>query len=350
MTVLLVLLGVVVAASTVTLLAGMIRLGRRSDGGSGPAALTDVMEAAFLGGGPGRVADAALAEMRADGRLTIGGPGIVLVRQAVSRHPVEDSVLREHAAAPTGALRALRLAVMRSLPVQAIGDTLAARGLLLRPEATRPWRKWALFHALGCLVALPVSIGMSVAANLSESDQATGPWPGLAVTAVVVLGLATGLACSATLVKKRVTGAGQHALRQFQESRSDVSTAHLVAAHGPRALPDPVLRRQLQMAARPLRGNRGSARRTVSAGQAVSTAATSGPVVWCAGSDPGSGSGCGAGGSGSCGGSSGSGCGSSGGSGCGGSSGSGCGGSSGNSCGGGSSSCGGGGSSCGGSN
>jgi uncharacterized protein (TIGR04222 family) len=340
MAVFLVLIGVAVAVSSVTLLVGMVRLGRRSDGGSGPAVLTDVMEAAFLGGGPGRVADAALAEMRADGRLTIGGPGIVLVQQAVSRHPVEASVLREHAAAPTGALRTLRLAVMRSLPVQAIGDTLAARGLLLRPEQTRPWRKWALFHALGCLVALPVSFGLTLAANFSGSDPAAGARVGLVVMPVAVVGLVIGLACSASLVKKRVTGAGQRALRQFRDARSAVSTAHLVAAHGPRALPDPVLRRQLQMAGQPVRANRRYAARTVSAGTAASTAATSGPAVWCASSDPGSGSGCGAGASSSCGG--GSSCGGSSGSSCGGSSGSSCGGSSGSSCGGGGSSCGGG--------
>lgn len=333
MAVLLVLIGVAVAVSSVTLLVGMVRLGRRSDGGSGPAALTDVMEAAFLGGGPGRVADAALAEMRADGRLTIGGPGIVLVQQAVSRNPVEASVLREHAAAPTGALRTLRLAVMRSLPVQAIGDTLAARGLLLRPERTRPWRKWALFHALGCLVALPVAFVLTVVANFSDSDSdpVAGAWVGLAVIPVVGVGLVIGLACSASLVKKRVTGAGQRALRQFRDAQSALSTAHLVAARGPRALPDPVLRRQLQMAGQPVRANRRYGTRTLSAGTAASTAATSGPAVWCASSDPGSGSGCGAGGSSGCGG----------GSGCGGSSGSSCGGSSGSSCGGGGSSCGG---------
>ncbi|MFE2036949.1 TIGR04222 domain-containing membrane protein [Streptomyces scopuliridis] len=114
-----------VVVSSVLLIAGVVR----SRGGvTGTPAVHDVWEAAFLGGGPGRVVDAALAGMRADGRLAIGGPGIVAVLQPAAHHPVERAVLQEHAMAPSGALHALRLAVMRA-PAEQVGDALAARGL-----------------------------------------------------------------------------------------------------------------------------------------------------------------------------------------------------------------------------
>ncbi|MEK8172863.1 TIGR04222 domain-containing membrane protein [Streptomyces sp. M19] len=62
------------------------------------------MEAAFLSGGPGQVADTVICRMRSDGRLAIGGPGVVSVRQPVAHHPVEHAALDVLATAPDGAL------------------------------------------------------------------------------------------------------------------------------------------------------------------------------------------------------------------------------------------------------
>ncbi|WP_392673335.1 TIGR04222 domain-containing membrane protein [Streptomyces sp. LN785] len=65
-----------VAVSSVLLIVG-ISNARRGPGGP----VHDLYEVAFLNGGPGRVVDAAIAAMQADGRLTVGGPGIVSVRR-----------------------------------------------------------------------------------------------------------------------------------------------------------------------------------------------------------------------------------------------------------------------------
>lgn len=123
---LLVDLGIVV--SSVLLIVGL----SRARGGNG-GAVHDLHEVAFLNGGPGRVVDTALTAMQADGRIAVGGPGIVAVQRAEAHDPVERAVLQEHATAPSGALHTLREAVMRHPAVQEVGDGLAARGLLAAP-------------------------------------------------------------------------------------------------------------------------------------------------------------------------------------------------------------------------
>ncbi|MFF1421206.1 TIGR04222 domain-containing membrane protein [Streptomyces sp. NPDC058280] len=326
-----------VAISSVLLIAGVTRLRRRGSGGR----VHDVMEAAFLAGGPGRVVDAALAEMHADGRLTVGGPGIVAVRRAVARHPVEEAVLQEHAAAPSGALHTLRLAVMRGPTVQQVGDALAARGLLTPRAEARTWQRWSALQTGLCVVGLPLSFALSVSASFDDPSPGSGGPLSFTVIISMVVGVIVGRICG-WLAKQRITKGGGQALREFQLAHPYVTPVHLVAAGGLLALPDPVLRGQLQVAGR-LRPGRDFSAAPYTAAAVV--------VTWCSGAQPGSGTGCGGAGSG-CGASSGGGGstgggggGSCGGGGGGGSSCGGSGGGGGSSCGGGG---GGGGSSCGG--
>ncbi|MFF2961801.1 TIGR04222 domain-containing membrane protein [Streptomyces sp. NPDC057963] len=338
-----------VVASSVLLVVGLTRA-RRSSGGS----VHDLFEAAFLNGGPGRVVDTALTAMQTDGRLVIGGPGIVAVQQTDARDPVERAVLQEHALAPSGALHTLRDAVMRHPAVQEIGDGLAARGLLASPAASRMWRRWGVAQGLSCLLAVPLAVVVTVTQAVAddEGDLFSSVPFALKVFPALVIGFLTGFIC-ASVARGRVTRAGRRAAEAYRTTRAhDPQPAHLVATHGLRALPDPVLRAQLIAAARMRPAVRGSGRSAgASSGpSADSSALLLAPAVWCADTGTGSGS-CGSsgdggssgGGGGGC--SAGSGCGSA--SGCGGSSGSGCGGSSGSSCSGGSSSSCGGGSSCG---
>ncbi|MFF3753358.1 TIGR04222 domain-containing membrane protein [Streptomyces sp. NPDC002018] len=322
-----------VAVSSVLLISAVVRLRRR--GPAGP--VHDVMEAAFLGGGPGRVAEAAIAGMHADGRLVVGGPGIVSVPHPVARNAVEQAVLQEHAMAPSGALHTLRLAVMRGPAVQRVGDALAARGLLVPPARARGPRRWGATQGLLCFLGLPVCFVLAVMV-VSDSLPGDGSAAGFSLLPTLFVGAVVGMVCS-SLTGRRITAAGQRALREFTAAHPRGSAApadRLVAAHGVTALPDPVLREQLRAAAR-LRPGRDFSP------AAHSSAAV---VVWCSGATPGSGTGCGGSGS-SCGASS---CGGGGGGGGGGSSCSGGGGGSSCSGGGGGSSCGGGGggSSCGG--
>lgn len=314
-----------VLASSVLLIVATRRAGR---GGGGVGTVHDVSEAAFLGGGPARVVDTALTALHADGRLVIGGPGIVAVRRAEARDPVERAVLQELAGAPSGALHSLRDAVMRHPAVQETGDGLAARGLLVPPGESRSRRRWALIQGIGCIVAIPVCLMLTFAQYALHEGYADIPFP-----FIVKMLPALGLGClvgllAASSARARITGAGRRAADAYRAAHPHVGAPeHLVATLGLSALPDAELRAQLLAAARIRTPGRAASPSHV-------TASSAAPALWCAGVSPG-GSSCGSSGGSGCGGGSGSGCSS--GSSCGGGSGSSCGGSSGSSCGGGSS-------------
>ncbi|MGW0857901.1 TIGR04222 domain-containing membrane protein [Streptomyces sp. NPDC002690] len=300
-------------------------------------------EAAFLNGGPARVVDTALTALHTDGRIVIGGPGIISVVRAQPRDPVERAVFHELALAPNGALHILRPAVMRHPAVQEIGDGLAARGLLARPEEMRTRRRWAGIQGLACLVLFPVSMVATFVQYGALDGAAAMPFP--FVVKMLPAILFGGVCALVGLVnaRARITKAGQAATRAYRTARTGWggTPAQLVAAFGLRSLVDTALRDQLTAAARygasPFRGGPSSVRHDRAADSCGAGVAMV-PVVWCAGAGPGGG--CGSGSGSSCGAGSGSSCGGGGSSSCGGS---------GSSCGGGNSSCGSSGSSCGGS-
>ncbi|MFD4721088.1 TIGR04222 domain-containing membrane protein [Streptomyces sp. NPDC058423] len=329
-----------VGVSSAVLIKGLARA-RRGHGPGGP--VHDLMEAAFLNGGPARAVDAALTAMVTDGRLMVGGPGIVAVRQPVARDHVERAILDELTQAPSGALDHLRLAVMRNPAVQEIGDGLAARGLMVAPGDVRRWRTWATRQVVLSLVLLPVSFVATFMQYAFHEGFADMPFPFVVkVLPACFAGVVVAAVCSSR-ARSRVTAAGHRAAADYRAAHVHRTDAgHLVTFGGLRAVPDPVLQGQLIAAARLVRtAGRGRPSRTGTraGGGHSGTADTAAYVplaVWCAASTGDSG---GAGGGG-CGGAGGGSCGSAGGcsSGCGGSSGGG------SSCGGGS----GGGSSCGG--
>ncbi|WP_097976028.1 TIGR04222 domain-containing membrane protein [Streptomyces sp. gb14] len=328
----------VVVSSVLLVVKAVVERSRRPSPGSG-VALHDLYEVAFLNGGPARVVDTVLTALHADGRLVVGGPGIVAVQRAQANDPVERAVLQELAAAPNGALHVLREAVMRHPAVQEVGDGLAARGLLVPPHRLRPLRRWGLTQGIACMIALPLSLLLTfVQFATDDSLDFSVPFI-MKMLPAIVIGSFTGLIV-ANSSASRLTASGRHAAQSFRTAYAHVVTpAHLVATLGLRALPDPVFQAQLTAAARLSAPRRRSSAR-VGGSTATGVTAVGVATVWCAASGPG-GSSCG----GSTGGGSGSSCG--GGSGC--SSGSGCGGGGGSSCGGsGGSSCGGGGGGCGG--
>ncbi|MFD9425397.1 MULTISPECIES: TIGR04222 domain-containing membrane protein [unclassified Streptomyces] len=360
MNVLALLLSLAVAVSSVLLLTRTGRdRGRRRPTDS-DVFVHDLYEAAFLNGGPARVVDTALTALYSDGRLIIGGPGIVAVQRPEARDPVERAVLSSLADAPSGALHTLRDAVMRHPAVQEVGDGLAARGLLVSPGESLPRRRWGLIQGLSCLVALPVSLMLTFVQYAMHEGYADYPVPFIVtmLPAILIGGL---IGLSVTLAaRNRITKEGLRAMHGYRSAHAyAMGPAHLVATMGLGALPDPVLQGQLMAAARFRTGNRRSASfRTASGAGAPSHSSGTSDVlaatVWCAGASP-SGASCGgstgggghSGGGGGC--SSGTSCSSGSGSSCSSGSGSSC--SSGSSCGGssGGSSCGGssGGSSCG---
>ncbi|MFD3326523.1 TIGR04222 domain-containing membrane protein [Streptomyces sp. NPDC058701] len=334
-----------VGASTVLLFRGLRR--SRTPAAGPVAGLHDLSEAAFLSGGPGGVVDTALVSLLGDGRLVVGGPGIVHVRPGARAGDIaERAVLQAHQWAPSGWLYQVRYAAMLDPGVQETGDALAARGLLSPPGAGRTWRRWGLVQTVVCAVLIPLSLPLTFLAYVLEP----GPAVPFAVKVVPALlgGIVAGLIGSAR-ARSRLTPAGVRALRELRGSYAHDPTPHVqTALFGLRGLRDPFLRQQLVPAARGTRLAAAQARghRGRHGSHDHGSSADVLPVLWCAGSDGGGGGG----GSGGCSGggagcSSGSGCGSSGGGGGGGgsscgssgsdsssSSGSSCGSSSGSSC------------------
>ncbi|MET3982672.1 TIGR04222 domain-containing membrane protein [Streptomyces sp. PvR034] len=296
--------------------------------------LHDLSEAAFLSGGPGRVVDAALVSLLCDGRLVVGGPGIVHALPGVRAHdPAERAVLLAHSTAPSGALHVLRLAAMRDPAVQEIGDDLAHRGLIALPGTGRIWRRWGIVQVVVCLLGFPLAVAATIVQFAGPLDRSFHVPFVLEVLPALLGGAAAG-AVGASRARRRITTAGRRALNEIRAQHARDRGAPVQAAlSGLAGVRDPYLRAQLLPAAR-----LGAARATSSSRASRAHHDTHGsgsspdvlPVVWCAGSDGGGASGCGGNSGSSCGasGSTGSGCGSSG-SGCGSSSsGSSCGGSS----------------------
>ncbi|MFH8407682.1 TIGR04222 domain-containing membrane protein [Streptomyces sp. NPDC018019] len=328
------LLTLAVVASSVLLVVRTVRVMRATPR---PAHLAgaghEVWEIAFLAGGPARVADAAIAGMHQDGRLAVGGPGVVSVRQSVAYDPVETAVLDSLAHTPDGALSTLRRHVMRAPAVQAVGDRLAARGLMRQPRAGRLWRRYAGWQAGVCMAGFALVLLFTVTGAVPHAPSET-PFAVLVLPAAV-LGTVVGTVCRKVL-GRRVTRAGAAVVRKAEAglvTDAARSAALVVALGGTALLVDEVLREQFTEAQRSAAG--AFAHSPSAAGSSSGSSNTScgwnipddgSHTSWC-GSSCGGGTGSGCGSSSSSGGDGGS---SSGGSSCGGSSscgGGGCGGS-----------------------
>ncbi|MER8231526.1 TIGR04222 domain-containing membrane protein [Streptomyces sp. NPDC094049] len=308
----------VAAVGVALVVTGLVR-SRRGSGGP----VHDRYEAASLNGGPARVADSALAALQADGRLAVGGPGIVSVLRPLAYDPVERAVFQAHAEAPHGALHQLRLAVMRHPAVQEIGDGLAARGLVVAPAVRRSVLRRCAALGLGTFLLFPVAFVLTVL-DFATAEEPSFPFV-LKVAPALVAAAFTAVVCG-SLGAGQVTPAGRRAVSAYGRDHARSGDAgHLVALHGLGALPDPVLRELFVAAARfygPVgRRGRGGRGRTRSGHASWAGDAAGAAAVWCAGAGACGGGSSGGGGSCSAGACSG------GGSGCGGGSGSSCGGS-----------------------
>ncbi|MFJ9828769.1 TIGR04222 domain-containing membrane protein [Streptomyces sp. NPDC101160] len=291
----------VLGAGAIALLLVLLHRARRGSGG----AVHDRYEAAFLNGGPARVVDSALASLHGDGRLNVSDPGIVwLTRSDARAHdPVERAVLGTHVAGQ-GALAPLRLDVMRHPAVQEIGDGLAARGLIMTPRARRSVLVWSWALGGAVLLSVPVVLFLTVAALMDTDDSV----PFVVKVAPALLGVPlTAVACGVA-ASGRVTPAGRAALASYGRELAHVAEPGLlVALHGLGALPDPLLRAHLVMAARtrvrarpmsPARSSHsasahGSSSRHSSHHSSNDDAFL--PVMWCAAAAGGGGGGCGGG-------------------------------------------------------
>ena len=214
-----ILVYVVVTVSSAGVITGVVRA-RRAAAGAPGTGVDDLMEAAFLASGPGRVADTVISEMHTDGRLTVGRPGVVSIRQPVARTPIENALVNVLTSSPNGALDRLRRELMRAPEVQAIGDDLARRGLLMRPAALRPWRNAARAQVVACWLGVPLGIWLSVRQNMDGN----GGFPVIfLILPALFLGFGVGGVC-ANLTKGRLTSAGRRALDAFRRD-TEMGTA-----------------------------------------------------------------------------------------------------------------------------
>ncbi|MFJ3215750.1 TIGR04222 domain-containing membrane protein [Kitasatospora sp. NPDC086801] len=164
-----------------------------------------LMDAAFLSGGPGRVFDTALVRMHLSERAVISRAGLVTLTGHKPYDAVDQAVL--DAVGPGGSreLAPLRRAVMRSAAVQEIGDRLADRGLMRRPERLRRARTARRLLWLALLGAV-VSTVLAHVLDGAGSDR-----PALWIP--VLLLLIGGLSLLVTRpAKGRITPAGERQL------------------------------------------------------------------------------------------------------------------------------------------
>ncbi|MFJ7158935.1 TIGR04222 domain-containing membrane protein [Streptomyces sp. NPDC101118] len=114
--------------------AGPDRTGPHDDGpGEVPLSL---YEAAYLAGGPQRVALLALLALHGRGRLLLARTGWATVVDPVGRDEVERSVLGAFGPDGRSAVAAVRTAAAGAPPVRALGERLGRAGLAV-PEAAR---------------------------------------------------------------------------------------------------------------------------------------------------------------------------------------------------------------------
>ncbi len=287
-----------------------VRRGHRPEG-VGPGRL-DLMEAAFLIGGPLRAVDAALTALHQDGRIGVGAPGVVVVHSPRARDTVERAVLHACGNTGGGALHTLRLAAAHDPAVQEIGDSLAARGLLLPPGRNSLWCVWGHVQAFLCWIVTMFTVPLAVVLPIALDDGT--PFvdyvPFAAPTLLALFfGVFTGIKWGVR-AKRRVTDPGRASLLAHRADPANaLSPAQQVALGGLAAVPDPGLRHQLLTAAR-VRPGRNRAHPGSPVPYVPVPYVPAVATVWCAAHAPGGGNpgagcgggpgGCSAGGGGGC--------------------------------------------------
>ncbi|MEU5400484.1 TIGR04222 domain-containing membrane protein [Streptomyces sp. NPDC005963] len=237
-----VLVWIAIAASSIPLIVTVIRAQRDSKARGVAEEIRSVYEAAFLGGGPSRVVDTAVSAMHADGRLNIGGPGIVIVARKISRDPVERAVLAHLANSDDHRLNTLRYTVMRKPAVTDISSGLTDRGLLipLRRLGSGPV-VWGHGQAVLCWMGLTTATALTVVSHTHDWERPELPFVVLVLPALV-WGIVTGH-LMARRVSRRATTAGRRALRAYRRrSSASMAPGQHVAVSGASGAQNPVLR------------------------------------------------------------------------------------------------------------
>ncbi|MFJ3170950.1 TIGR04222 domain-containing membrane protein [Streptomyces roseus] len=216
------------------------------DGGAGAGYRPDALnlyEAAYLAGGPRRVAELTLLSMQRGRRLLLAHTGWATVVDPVARDPHERSVLGALGPDGQAPVVAVRVAAARDEAVRILADRLGAAGLAL-PAAARG------------AVAGGVRAVRRAAALVAATAVAALCLPADGTAGAVILGwfsmpLLLTLGCLAIArfetypYSAWASPAGQRLLVALDRERGEGDPLAAVALRGVRALTDPALRAAL---------------------------------------------------------------------------------------------------------
>ncbi|WP_406516701.1 TIGR04222 domain-containing membrane protein [Streptomyces sp. NBC_00134] len=211
--------------------------------GGGAHELT-LYEAAFLSGGPFRVADLTLVSMARSRRLLLAHTGWATVVDPVGGDDIERSVIG--AIGPDGQSRigAVRRATAAADAVRALADRLVAAGLAV-PDGARGGVAGAVRQVRAAALAVAVLAGVSLTMPGGEGD-------GVLVAAWFALPLVLTLSCLAIArfevhpYTRWASPTGQRLIgalpRGVRDGVGEAALLTAVAVHGVRAVSDPALR------------------------------------------------------------------------------------------------------------
>ncbi|MFI6944174.1 TIGR04222 domain-containing membrane protein [Streptomyces sp. NPDC050418] len=222
---------------------GAGRPGAERPGAERPGAELSIYEAAFLSGGPDRVAALAMIAMARQRRLLLAHTGWATVVDPDGKDDLERSVLG--AIGPDGQSRIapVRLRTAGGEPVRKLADRLTAAGLAV-PDGARGGIDVAVRQVQGAALAI---VGLGAVSLLMWPDNGGSTTP---VVAWFLLPLIVTLGCLAIArfevypYTRWASTEGQELLGLLETDRPDDERGFLtaVAVRGPRALTDPALR------------------------------------------------------------------------------------------------------------
>ncbi|WP_461037471.1 TIGR04222 domain-containing membrane protein [Streptomyces mayteni] len=174
----------------------------------GNTSLRSAYELAFLAGGPVRVADAVVSEMREKGRITVAGDRLRVVRP-VADDDLERELLAHCGPGWDGSVGEVAAGLAGSDAVWAVSEELESRGLLWDLVRYEAWRLAGRVHDVVCLI---VAFGMA-GALLSSDVTWFGALPVSFLGALALFLVGRGLGGS------RLTPVGRAALLRARRKR-----------------------------------------------------------------------------------------------------------------------------------
>lgn len=209
----------------------------------------NLYEAAYLAGGPVRVADLTLLSMERQRRLLLAHTGWATVLDPVGRDPHERSVLGAFGPDGQSPVPALRSTVAGDAAVRDLADRLAEAGLALTAAARRGMGEG--LRAVRGATLLTLAMAAASFAVPAQGTTVTIVLAWFSLPLILTLGCLAIACFDAYLHSSWASPAGQRLLALLDRDTGDAQSLTAVAVRGARAVGDPGLRAALGY------GNRG---------------------------------------------------------------------------------------------